>query len=96
MQRYNSGRACSKAADIDAVVIFVAAAVFLINYGYYIAALGIDFKPRPIYYAAHAVHKRFASLSDGQLIIVFFGRNLIFKDKVCIGGHGKLQRAGAA
>ena len=96
MQRYNSGRACSKAADIDAVVIFVAAAVFLINYGYYIVALGIDFKPRPIYYAAHAVHKRFASLSDGQLIIVFFGRNLIFKAEVCVGGHGKLQRAGAA
>ena len=57
MQRYDSRSACTKATDIYAVFIFIAAAVFLINYGYYIAALGIDFKPRPIYYAAHTIHQ---------------------------------------
>ena len=96
MQRYDSRSACTKATDIYAVFIFIAAAVFFINDFYNIAFLGVYYKPRPVYYAAYAVYKRFASLSDGQLIIVFFCRNLIFKDKVCIGGHGKLQRAGAA
>ncbi len=93
VEGHNSRRTRREAAHIDAVVIFVAAAVLFVDDRQDITAFCFDLQRRPVDHAAHAVYQRFAAELDRELVAFLLRRDLILKRHRRIARKGELQGA---
>ena len=94
MERYNDGRARGDAADIDAVVIFITAAVFFIDNGDDVALRRVDLQALPVLFAALAVDKDGIAVFDRDLVVFGLGGDLVLKAEIGAPRHRQLERAG--
>ncbi|CDB27309.1 unknown [Oscillibacter sp. CAG:241] len=94
VEGYHQGLTGGEAPQIDAVVIFVAAAVLLVFHGELVALFGVHLQALPVLFTALAVDENRAAQLDGALVVLGLGGDLVRKGQVAVLRKGQGQGAG--
>ena len=86
------GDACTggEAAEVNAVIVLVAAAVLFVSEGQGVAGRHIQFHQRPVHKAADAVYHGGGVVGEGEFVVIGLGGYLVLEGQmgVCGGGQG--------
>ena len=90
------GDACTggEAAEVNAVVVLVAAAVLFVSEGQGVTGRHIQFHQRPVHKAADAVYHGGGVVGEGEFVVIGLGGYLVLEGQMGVCGGGQGQGAG--